>query len=287
MLLRLRLRSWYVPPMMSKAMSTAMSKGVPLIMMAMACGCATPNVLRPEVQGLSAVALVSLHGSSDLGIVDSFPGPMAVGDDIGEDAVELLVGDTEGFLAGLFGEGHVLAPARAMQSKKYDLVPEALPAEDWSQTDKMLAVDVTHDRTPEALATLTRDLDVDASVVIRHEWWMSRERYELVRMVYLYDRCTILVVDRDGVVLWRQVVVTRSPARALWGVQLQFGLNGADTVSEARTLARETARLAYGELTRAFKDLPQTAASPSVRTRTPPPPMEAPTALPPAAPPPP
>jgi hypothetical protein len=252
------------------------STAVSLIMVAMAGGCVTSTTLRPEVQGLNAVALVSLHGSSDLGIVDSLPGPMAVGDEIGEDVVELLEGDTELFLEGLFCDGHVLAPVRAMVSKKYDLVPEALPAEDWSQANKMLAVDVTDERTPEALATLTRDLDVDASVVIRHEWWMSRERYELVRMADLYDRCTILVVDRDGVVLWRQVVVSRLPARTLWGVQLQFGLNGADTVGEARSLARETARLAYAELASAFRALPQNPPSTAVRTRTPPPPLEPP-----------
>jgi hypothetical protein len=237
-------------------------------------GCVTPTTMRPELQGLATVALVSVHGSHDVGIVNTTPGGFAVGDGIGEQAIELLQGDTATFVEGLFGQGHVLLPATAMTSKKYDHVPEALPVEEWSQADRMLAVDVAHERTPEALAALARDLDVDASIVIRHEWWMTQERYELVRTVYLYDRCTILVVDHDGTVLWRQVAMPRSPARALWGVQLQFGLNGADSVSEARTLARETARLAYAELTRAFKALPPSPPSAAVRTRTPPPLLE-------------
>jgi hypothetical protein len=237
-------------------------------------GCATPTVLQPQVRGLQDVALVSLYGTRDLGLLEARPGPLTLGDGIGEQATELIVGDTLAFLEALYGVGHVVAPKQAMGSKKYDALPEAGPAEQWSQVDRMIAVDLDHGQTPAALAALARSLDVDAVVVVRHEWWLARERYELVRAVSLYDRCTIFVVDRDGVVLWRDVAMGRAPARAMWSSQIQFGLAGDALVSESRALARQTARAAYAELQARVLALPPLPPSSSVRTKTPPPPLE-------------
>jgi hypothetical protein len=241
--------------------------------------CATPTVMEPRLRGLQDVAVVSVYGSRDLGLLEMGPGPLALGDSVGEEAAELVVGDALTFLEGIYGAGHVVAPKQAMASKKYDALPEAQPTDQWSQVDRMIAVDLDHGRTPEALAALARSLDVDAVVVIRHEWWLARERYELVRALSLYDRCTILVVDRDGVVLWRDVAMGRSAARTMWSSQLQFGLSGDAVVAESRSLARETARQAHAELQARALALPPLPPSASVRTRAPPPPLETPPSL--------
>ena len=210
------------------------------VLVAASSACVTPTTLRADARGLSRVVLVSLHGTRDLGIVDTAPGPMALGDGIGEDAIGVLDGDTEGFLDGLFDD---VVPLRAaLAHKSYDLLPEALPPEDWTQVDRATAVDIDNPRVNEAMAAVARALDADAAVVVRHQWWLSRERYELVRYVSLYDRCSILVVDRDGAVVWRQTVMSRAPTRMMWGAQLTLGLGGVDVMNEARQLARETAR---------------------------------------------
>lgn len=244
-----------------------------LVVITVVGGCATPTILEPRVRALQDVALVSVYGTRDLGIVETRPGPLVVGDRVGEEAVGVVIGDTMQFLEEIYGVEHVISPRQAMTSKKYDAVPELTPADDWTQVDRMIAVDLEHGRTTEALATLARSLDVDAVVVVRHQWWLARERYELVRAVSLYDRCTILVVDRDGVTLWSEVVVTRAPTRTMWGSQLQFGLAGSEIVDEAEALARQTARVAYAELKARALSLPALAPTPAERTRTPPPPL--------------
>lgn len=245
------------------------------VLLVLLSSCATPVVVEPRLRALQDVAVVSIYGSRDLGLLETGPGPLALGDGVGEEAVELVVGDALGFLEVIYGAGHVVAPKQAMASKKYDALPEAQPSDQWSQVDRMIAVDLDHGRAPEALAALARSLDVDAVVVIRHEWWLARERYELVRAVSLYDRCTILVVDRDAVVVWRDVAMGRSGARTMWTSQLQFGLSGDAVVAESRSLARETARQAYAELQARALALPPLPPSASVRTRSPPPLLEA------------
>jgi hypothetical protein len=255
-----------------------------LALLGLMASCATTTVIEPRLRGLQDVAVVSIYSTRDLGLHETAPGPLALGDGVGEEAAELIVGDAMVFLEGIYGAGHVLTPKQSMASKKYDALPEAQPTDQWSQVDRMIAVDLDHGRTTEAMSALARSLDVDAVVVIRHEWWLARERYELVRALSLYDRCTILVVDRDGVVLWRDVAMGRSAARATWSSQLQFGLSGEPVVAEARTLARETARQSHAELQARALALPTLPPSSSVRTKAPPPPLEPPD---PVAPPPP
>lgn len=252
------------------------SEALVLVVTVVVGGCATPTILEPRVRGLQDVALVSVYGSRDLGIVETRPGPLILGDRVGEEAIGLVVGDTMQLLEDLYGAGHVVSPRDAMRSKKYDAVPEVTPVDEWSQVDRMLAIDLDHGRTPEALGALARSLDVDAVVVVRHQWWLSRDRYELVRAVSLYNRCTIMLVDRDGVVLWHDVAIAQAPTRMMWGSQIQFSLAGDAIVDEAEALARRTARLAYDQLKARALALPPMKPTATERTRTPPPPLEAP-----------
>jgi hypothetical protein len=126
--------------------------------------------------------------------------------------------------------------------------------------------------TPAALGVLARDLHVDAVLVVRHEWWLQRDGVGLGTSNWGYDRCTLLLVDDDDAVVWRQTVVTRSPSRALMTGAFQVGFNGATWADEARSLARETARMAWTELRQRY------AAGPP--DRTPPPKSAAPPPLP-------
>ncbi len=237
--------------------------------------CATPTIITAQARNPGRVALVSVAGSRDLGV--SIPSQTGFGynDGLGEDATELLVGDTMTFLEDVYGADRVVGPKVSMASKKYNNLPEAQPSDLWSQADSMIAVDFDHPNTAQAMAALARSLDVDAVVAVRHEWWLSRDRGELIRFVSLYDRCTVLLVNRDEQVLWRQQEVTQSPLRALWSSQLDMGLGGLNSIDELRAAARELGRNAYAQLKSAVLALPPIDAPPSTRVTEPPPPLSA------------
>ena len=224
-------------------------------------GCITPTVRRDELRRLDSVALVSVHARRDIGLQDAQLGPMFTMNTVGEEVIDISLATIEGDVETLFGAGRVLPPSRAMQSKKYDLVPEALPAEEWTQAQKMLAVDVDHPRTPEALGVLAKDLGVNAVVVIRHEWSLSRDTYNRSFMVWAWDRCTILVVDDTGAVVWRETATARQPLQMAWANPFAvMGINGTVQIDQTRALARETAREAWRDLTRSFYEVPAGAA---------------------------
>ena len=230
-------------------------------------GCATATLV-PEAFEVERVALASLHGRREIGVQQSELMPVLLDGSLGEEVIEMSVADTEGFLEDLFGADAIVPAGKAMQSKKYDLLPEAQPVQEWSQVNKMLSVDVDDARTPHALGVLARDLQVDAAIVVRHEWWLSRDRLDIGTSTWAYDRCTLLLVDDDGQVLWRQTVVSRAPSRALWTSTFQVGFNGATWADEARTLARETQRLAWAELKSSYARGPFTRQTRKPTTTT-------------------
>lgn len=248
-------------------------------------------VLTPGAYDLDRVALVSLHARREIGVQSTELSPVLLDSGLGDEVVEMTVADTEGALEEMFGDDAVVPAGKAMQSKKYDLVTEALPAEDWSQVNQMLAVDIDDAATPAALGALARDLGVDAAVVLRHEWWLQRDRLPAGSAAggtstWAYDRCTVLMVDDDGVVVWKQTVVSRAPSRAMFASSFQVGFNGATWADEARQLARETSRLAWAELRNRHAQGPaQTETTTTTTTptkkkppapNTPPPPLEPP-----------
>lgn len=215
--------------------------------LALCLGCST-LVLLPEAYDLDKVALVSLHARRDISIHNSGMSVALFNESLGEEVIEMTLGDTEAALQDLFGSGSVVLAGQAMQSKKYDLVPEALPMQDWSQVNKMLPVDVDDPRTPPALGVLAQDLNVDAALVIRHEWWLESERLDMGGRTWAYDRCTVLLVNDEGVVVWRQTVVGRSPSGNLLSSSFQMSMNDAARADEVRMLARETARYSWTQL---------------------------------------
>lgn len=210
-------------------------------------GCASVTLV-PGAFGLKSVAIASLHARREIGVQSTELAPVLIDGGLGDEVIEMTIADTEADITATFAPAVIVPAGKVMQSKKYDLVPEALPDDEWSQVNRMLAVDVDAAATPAALGVLARDLAVDAVLVVRHEWWLQRDRVEFGTSTWGYDRCTLLLVDDDGQVLWRQTVVTRSPSRALIAGSFQVGFNGGTWADEARSLARETSRLAWREL---------------------------------------
>ena len=249
-------------------------------------GCITPTIRRPELRSPEKLALVSVHARRNMGLQDAQLGPMFALNTIGEEVIDISLATIEGDVETLFGEGRVLPPREAMKSKKYDLVPEAMPPEDWTQAQRMLAVDIDDVRTPDALAALGRDLGVSAVMVIRHEWSLSRDSYNRSFTMWAWDWCTVLVVDVNGVVLWREAANARKPLQMVWSNPFAvMGINATVHLDQARSLARDTARAAWNELVEAFMSVP--VGAPIVpAANQPPPPLASPTsstALPPPA----
>lgn len=240
-------------------------------------GCVTPTIRRDELTALDHVALVSVHGSVDVGLQDAQLGPTFAQNTVGEEVLELILPTIEGQVEALFGEGRVVQPKAAMKSKFYDAVPEALPATSWTQLNSMLAVDIDNDLTPPALGALARDLDVDATIVVRHEWFLSRDSYDRSVTIWTWDRCTILVVGRRGDILWRETATAREPLQMVWGLGTIGGINGTVQLEQTRQLARSTAHTAWAELEANFRALPPSPAPPPPLSATAPPPPLAPT----------
>jgi hypothetical protein len=238
-------------------------------------GCVTPTIRRDELTALDHVALVSVHGTTDVGLQDAQLGPTFAQNTVGEEVLELMLPTIEGQVEVLFGEGRVLLPKAVMRSKFYDAVPEALPATSWTQLNNMLAVDIDSELTPAALGALARDLDVDATIVVRHEWFLSRDSYDRSFTIWAWDRCTILVVGRRGDILWRETTTAREPLQMVWGLGTIGGINGTVQLDQTRQLARSTAHTAWAELEANFRALTPPAAPPAPLSTTsgPPPPL--------------
>jgi hypothetical protein len=227
-------------------------------------GCATP-LRAPGAYGAESVALVSLHAPHEIVFHSTDIAPIFFDDALGDEVIAMIAGDTMGDLEALFGVAPV-PPEQAQKTKAARGLPVAVPGEAWSQVRGMVAVDVDSAAAPAVLGAVARELGVELAVVVRHEWWMTRERLDIGSSTWGFDRCTILVVNHRGDVVWRESAVGRAPARTLFG-NLAFGMV-PNLTDEARALARQTARLAWADLRAAYAsgptvDSPRRPAPPS------------------------
>ncbi len=170
-----------------------------------------------------------------------------------------------------------MAPKDVARVVDVTSLPEMPSLERWSRVDDMPVVDIDHRRTPDALARVARRLDVDAVAAVHHVWWLSYDRSQILRTTYLTDRCTVVLVDRDGVVLWRDTASARAVVRTALAMPSPSSLGPTGTVGELTRLARQTGRMASAELTATVMRLPPLPPGPAVRTREPPPPLHGPT----------
>jgi hypothetical protein len=97
-------------------------------------------------------------------------------------------------------------------------------------------------------------MHVDAAIVLRHEWALVRDRIEISDGITAFDRCSILVVDDNGRVLWDDVVVARQPVTLLFASEMNAGINGASWADDARALARRTGRQCMDQLKRRYAE---------------------------------
>lgn len=228
------------------ASRTVRSPGVTVAIALALTSCASVPV-DPRIHDVKSVALVSVHARAHI----TFDAPlngragitMAMTDnELGTEVVEMMLGDAEGEVGQLLRAETVVPPDEVMRTRVSHDLPEATPPEAWSQVKEMVAVDVSHPRTAEALGRVAQALGVDAAVVLRHEWSVTRDRLELGGGITAVDRCAVLVVDAQGRTLFDDVTLARVPAAGL-GFDAQLpGINGASFADEARVLARLTAR---------------------------------------------
>ena len=229
------------------------------------------------------VVLASVHAERSVAFVQG-GSPEPLGADLGTDLVELIIADTELGLEGVFGPGAVIPAQSAVRAAAYAVLPETPSAEDYTFAGNMIAVDVDAPTVTTALSALARELEADAAAVVRHEWWVARERLEFGVSVSVWDRLTLLVVGRDGRVLWRDVATTRvvaSPVSVGSLGSIPFGLRGRLWGEDFRRQGRQAARdgwrllrLRYEQQRPKATAQPLPALLPAIVSE-PPPPLEA------------
>ena len=197
---------------------------------------------------MGSVALVSLHARDDIIDQDAALPGLFVPPGLGGEVVDMIAADVEGDLESRFGAGKVLSQRRAAKAEGYARLPPAMPRDEWTHTDGMVAVDVDAADVGARLGDVARALGVDAAVVVRHEWWVSRVRYQRSVAVVGYDKCTLLVVDAGGHVVWRDSVLTQASSSQIWLLPGVPDFANSVSADEVRLLARKTARAAWSEL---------------------------------------
>lgn len=210
--------------------------------------CAAAPLVDERLASVRSVALVSLHARND--IIDqnaALPG-LFVPPGLGAEVIDMIAADVEGELEGRFGEGNVVPLRRARDVDAVERIPVATPSDEWTRVEGVSAVDVDAVDVVPRLADAARALDVDATVVLRHEWWVSRVRYQRSVALIGYDRCTLLVVDAGGHVVWKDSVVTQESSSQLWLTAGVPDFGTSVSADEIRRLARTTARRAWTEL---------------------------------------
>jgi hypothetical protein len=211
-------------------------------------GCATAAVVDPRITSVRTVALVSLYARSDVVDQDTmFPGAY-VPAGLAAEVIDMISADVEGDLEGRFGVDNVVPLRQATRNDSVLRLPAARPSGDWTQSEGAVAVDIDHPDIAAHLADAARALDVDAVVVMRHEWWVSRVRYQRSAAVVGHDRCAILVVDAGGRVVWKDSVVAQESSSQLWLMPGAPGFATGIGADEARRLARKTARSTWKDL---------------------------------------
>jgi hypothetical protein len=215
-------------------------------------GCVTPRI-DPALYEARTFAIASVYARKTIWFENVGVSPTFYENDLGTEVLEMELGETEGRLSELFGVDMVPA-GKVVPLPAYRELPELQPADEWTRINDMTAVDLAAPEAVLSLATLARALGVDAVIVLRHEWTLARDRFEVTDGVTAFDRCSILVVDGDGRKLWEDTVVARAPAQIFsagsWGV----GLQGATWADEARQLARRTGREALRLLERRYRE---------------------------------
>lgn len=209
--------------------------------------CATPAFVDHRLDDVRSVALVSLHAPHDIDLQDSALVTGFVPPGLGAELIEMIEGDVEGDLETRFGAA-VIPLRRAGLAPATAALPAATPADAWAAPYGTPAIDLDAADLDSRLGTLARQLGVDAVVVLRHEWWLSRVRFARSIALHGHDRCTVLVVDAAGRILWRDVVVTQvaAPRPVLLPGPGDFGVGV--TADDARSLARRATRQAWQEL---------------------------------------
>jgi hypothetical protein len=227
-----------------------------LCAMCVMTGCATTARVDPALYQAKTFALASVHARASIDFHMTAAAPMLELNDLGVEALEMELGEGEVRLGEIFG-GTVVPPGKVLLARKaYDLLPEAQPPDVWTQVNGMTAVDLDDPRAVPALGGIAHALGVDAAIAVRHEWALVRDRFEMGDGATLFDRCTILVVARDGRPLWSDTVVARAPMLPLLGYDVAggmgVGMNGATWADEALQHARRTSKMALDELERRY-----------------------------------
>jgi len=245
-----------------------LSPGAALALLVVAA-CATPPVVDRHLDDVRSVALVSLHARRGVLQQDLALSPTFAPEGLGAEVLEMIEGDIEGELEQRFG-ADVVPLVRATGAAGYSALPTAQPVDDWAAPRDAVAVDVDAPSAPAALGAVARALGVDAVVVLRHEWWLSRVRYARSVAHNGHDRCTVLVVDARDRLVWRDTVVAQVSSSQLVLLPGAGGLGAGATADEARALARRTARIAWSDLVARARAAPRTtSAAPSSPSATP------------------
>jgi hypothetical protein len=234
-----------------------------LLPVAVLAGCATMRSIDPAMYEQQRFAIASVYARRTIGL-ESVRGvaPMWRDNDLGAEVVEMELGETEERLKEIFGVD-VLPVGKALQTKVYDKLPEAWPPEDWSQVNQMIAVDIDAASAAPRLGELAQALGVDAVVVLRHDFTLGRDRFEIATGVTAFDRCRIVVVDKEGRRLWDDVAVARVPITTVMPGAFAVGLQYASWADEARRLSRRAAKQALDQLARRYAEGRRAAAAPS------------------------
>jgi hypothetical protein len=225
----------------SLVLSLVLSPLLTLAAVSLACaGCATAPV-DPAFFRVRTVGLVSVYAPREIPVSITDVMWMGGQEALGEEVVEMTLGDTEDELALVLGVDSLVPVGKAMEQKSYNRLPELVSADDWSQVNRMIAVDIDDPAANLARAAVATDLGVDAVAVLRHEWTIARDRFDVNDGVTTFDRCTLVVVDRSGRRVLGETQVAQIPMMLLWNMPGQMGINGAFAADETRRLARSAA----------------------------------------------
>ena len=217
------------------------------------CGCATVHI-DPALYQAKTIAVASIFARKNIDFDNLAVAPTLLDNDYGAEVLEMELGDAEARLSEIFGV-EVMPAGKAMQAKAYRDLPESAPSEDWTRVNDMIAVDVDNPTAAAALGELALSLGVDAVIVVRHEWALSRARFDPgTESVTAFDKCSLLVVDKGGRKLWDDVVISRIPGDSISAGAFVVGLNGGTWADEARQLARRASREALDNIARRYRD---------------------------------
>ncbi len=228
---------------------------VSLLIVAAVSGCATTRI-DPGLYDQKTFAIASVFARKDIGFANVGGPPSLYGNALGDEVLEMELGETEVRLGEIFG-AQMVPPGKALDKRKaYGNLPEVSDPEDYTRVNDMTAVDTDAATAAPALGALAQALGVDAVVVLSHEWTLARDRFEVTGGVTAYDRCSVVVVDARGRRLWDDDFVVQVPATQLdqLGVGVGLGFNGATWADAARQLARRTSRAALDAVEHRYRE---------------------------------